>query len=88
MHPHLYELDHVQLTIQQNHRNARHQAQLDVGRGTPRLRIATFAVSLRSGIATILIATGERLHRAQATSQQPGVEQQPIAKPADTAVTA
>lgn len=86
MHPHLYELDHVQFTIQQNHRDARHQVQLDVDREMPRLRIATFAVRLRAGIAAMLMTAGAYIHRTPATSQESGVEQQPIAEPADTAV--
>lgn len=84
MHPHLYELDHVQLTIQQNHRDALHQAQLDVGWGTPRPRIVTFAVRLRAGIAAILMAVGAHLHRAPAASRESGVEPQSMTEPVDS----
>jgi hypothetical protein len=71
MHPHLYELDAVNLDIQQNHRAALQDEHRRILRGEHPGRIAAIVMMLRTSVAALLIAAGERLRHDPIPSSEP-----------------
>lgn len=83
MHPHLYELDAVNLDIQQNHRAALQDEHRRILRGEHPGRIAAIAMMLRTSVAAMLIAAGERLGHGPAASSEPVLSSERAGEPAD-----
>lgn len=88
MHPHLYELDQVNVDIQQNHRDARNAEQLRIARQHQATSLVAVALRLRVSIGSMLIAAGERLRHAPGA--QPALVSDPErpATPTTTTVVA
>ena len=71
MHPHLYELDQVNVVIHQNHRTALQDEHLRVLRGVRPGRVAAIATALRASLATLLVAAGERIRNEPIAASEP-----------------
>ena len=83
MHPHLYELDAVNLDIQQNHRVALQDEHCRILRAERSGRIAAMAMTLRASIAAMLIATGEHLRHEPVPSSKPAPHLEGVGESAD-----
>jgi hypothetical protein len=88
MHPHLYELDQVNVVIHQNHRAALQDEHLRALRGERQGRIAAIVMALRASVATLLIAAGERIRNEPVASSEPITSSGVAGEPADTAAVA
>lgn len=83
MHPHLYELDQVNDSIQQNHRDAFNVDQVRRARDNQPHLLTTVALGLRSSISTMVTAIRARVRHQPAPSQEPSVFPGPVAESAD-----
>ena len=81
MHPHLYELDHVNVSIQQNHRDAIKAGQARMVRGDQMHGLATIALSLQSSIRTMVTSVSARVRHQTAASPES------VAEPVDATAT-
>jgi hypothetical protein len=81
MHPHLYELDQVNVGIQQNHRDAIKAEQLRMVRGDQPHGLATIALNLQSSIRTMVTSVSARVRH------QPALSPEPAAEPVDATAT-
>ncbi len=88
MHPHLYELDQVNVVIHQNHRAALQDAEARVLRGKRVSWIAAVAMVLRASVATMLIAAGEYIRNEPVSSSEPIASPGVAGEPADRAAVA
>lgn len=87
MHPHLYELDQVNVTIQQNHRDAMNAEHLRIARQHQAASLVAVAMRLRSSIGGMLITAGESLrHETRAKPVLVSDPEPPVTPSTTTAI--
>ena len=90
MHPHLYELDAVNVDIEHNHQDAVRNRDALLARGNQPGHLATITMTLRTTLASVQA----RFHRVPAGAPEPAAEreptviQKPVVTPAESAATA
>ena len=83
MHPHLYELDQVNDSIQQNHRDAFNVDQVRRARDNQPHLLTRVALGFRSSFSTMVTTIGARIRHQPALSQEPNVYAGAVAESAD-----
>lgn len=88
MHPYLYELDQIHVTIQQNHREARNAEHLRITRQHQATSLVAVAMRLRASIGSMLITAGESLRHEPGAQPVLVSDPEPPAAPSTTTAIA
>lgn len=70
MHPHLYELDQVNVSIQHNHRDSKRAEQIRTIQGTQPDGITPLTMRLRAAITATMTTIGIHLRHQPTVSQE------------------
>jgi hypothetical protein len=75
MHPQLYELDHVNTVIRENHRDALQHEQTRRAHSVQPNRVTSIILTMRASVATALAGTRTRIDTDRAADAMPVAEQ-------------